>query len=84
MKTVSIAAFKSRLVHYIEAVSAEPLVIEKRDAPVAVFISYDEYARLVSLENNFLLQRAKKAEKTGYLGTEKSAELLKSGLNEKP
>lgn len=84
MKTVTTATLKARLLYYLDATKFEPVVIEKKDGPVAVIMSFDEYMRLISFEKNYWIQRASKAEKSGYIGTAKSAELLKAGLNDKP
>lgn len=84
MKTVSTATLKARLLHYLDAAKLEPVLVEKKEGPIAVLLSYEEYERLISLERNFWLQRSRKAEISGYIGIAKSAELLKAGLNEKP
>jgi hypothetical protein len=41
-------------------------MIQKKDRPVAVLISCAEYERLMALENNYWLEQAKQAEKSGY------------------
>jgi prevent-host-death family protein len=84
VKTVSTATLKTRLLYYLQAAVTEPVVIQTKDVPVAVLISFEEYERLASLEKNYWLHRAKKAEDSGYIGITKSAELLKAGLDEKP
>jgi prevent-host-death family protein len=84
LKTVSTGTLKARLLHYIDVASFEPIVIQKKEGPAAVIISFDEYTRLMALERNFWIQRSRNAERSGYLGVAKSTELLKAGLNEKP
>jgi len=84
MKTVSATDAKTRFGQYLEKVHSEPVQIQKKDRPVAVLISYEDYERLVALENAHWLHLAKEAEKSGYIGVDKSMELLKEGLGEKP
>ena len=81
MKTVSSTECKTRLGEYLESVLTEPLTIEKTGRAVAVLISCAEYERLVALENAYWLERAKEAGASGFMGTEKSMEILKAGLN---
>lgn len=84
MKTVTSATLKARLLHYLDVASIEPVLVQKKEGPVAVLISYDEFSRLISLEKNYWIQRSRNGEKSGYLGIVKSTELLKAGLDEKP
>ena len=83
MKTVSATDAKTRFGQYLEKVQSEPVQIQKKDRPVAVLISFEEYERLVALENAYWLSLAKQAEASGYIGVEKSIALLKAGLGEK-
>lgn len=82
MKTVSTATLKARLLHYIDVAGVEPIVVQKKEGPVAVIVSFDEYTRLISLEKNYWIQRSRNAKGAGYLGVAKSTELLKAGLDE--
>jgi PHD/YefM family antitoxin component YafN of YafNO toxin-antitoxin module len=85
VKTVSTTAFKARVVHYLDTVStSEPLVVQRKETPVAVFISFATYERLLALENRYLVEQAKEGEKSGYIGVDKSMSLLESAVNEKP
>lgn len=84
MKTVSPATLKASLLYYLDAAKFEPVVVEKKEGPFAVILSFDEYMRLISFEKNYWLNRAGKGENSGYIGIAKSAELLKAGLNDKP
>jgi prevent-host-death family protein len=83
MKTVSATDAKTRFGQYLEKVHSEPVQIQKKDRPVAVLISYEEYERFLALENSYWLAEAKKAEKSGYIGVKRSMKLLKAGLGEK-
>lgn len=81
MKTISSTECKTRLGEYLESVRNEPITIEKTGRAVAVLISVAEYERLQALENSYWLDRAKEAEASGYIGTEKSMEVLKAAMN---
>lgn len=81
MKTITATECKTRLGEYLETVRTEPISIEKTGRAVAVLISRTEYDRLIALENSYWLERAKEAEAGGYIGNEKSMELLKEGMN---
>ena len=83
MKTVSATDAKTRFGQYLERVNSEPVTIEKNNRSVAVLISHDEYERLTALENAYWLAQAMQAEQSGYIGVEKSMDLLKAGLGEK-
>jgi len=85
VKTVSTTAFKARVIHYLDTVTEfEPLAIQRKDAPVAVLISFAAYEKLISLENRDRLERAKQGEQSGYIGVDQSMALLESAVNEKP
>ena len=81
MKIVTSTECKTHLGQYLESVQTEPVTIQKTGRAVAVLISRSEYERLLSLENAYWLERAKEAELSGYIGSDKSMELLKAGLN---
>ena len=68
---------KNRLEQYLEASIKEPVIIEKNGRPTSVIISYEAFQQFLTLEDKLWALRALEAEKKGYLGTKKSAELLK-------
>jgi antitoxin Phd len=82
MKNVSATEAKTKLGEYLERVNAEPVTIHKHARPVAVLISHDEYERFLAYENAYWLALSKQAEQSGFLGEEKSMELLKAALGE--
>ena len=84
MKIVSATDIKTRFGQYLEKVHSEPVQIQKKDRPVAVLISFEEYERFLAMENAHWLALAKKADKSGHIGVEKSMKLLREGLGEKP
>jgi prevent-host-death family protein len=81
MKTISSTDCKTRFGECLDGVRTEPLTIEKTGRPVAVLISSSEYARLMAMEDAYWIARAKEAEASGFIGTEKSMELLKAALD---
>ncbi len=81
MKIITSTECKTRLGEYLETVRTEPVFIEKTGRAVAVLISRAEYDRLTALENSYWLERAKEAEDSGYIGSEKSMKMLKEGMN---
>jgi len=84
MKKVSATEAKTHLGQHLEAIHAGPVVIQKKDRPVAVLLSMDEYDRLRSFEDAYWSARAEEAEKSGWLGVEESMKLLKDAIGEKP
>jgi len=77
MKTVSSTEIKNRLGQYLEKAIAEPVVIEKAGRKVAVVLSFDEYNRLLRLEDSYWAARARAAEESGWIGQEESMKLIK-------
>lgn len=78
MKTARATDIKNRFGLYLDSSLVEPVVIEKNGRPVAVMMSMSDYERLTTLEDAHWAEKAKKAEKAGYLGTKKSLAFLKS------
>ncbi len=54
----------------------EPVTVDKSGRSYAVLISYDEYQRFLALEDAAWVERAIKAEESGYVGSEAAMELL--------
>ena len=48
-------------------VAGEPILIEKSGNPAAVLLSYDEYNRLLNIEDDMLLMRAIDSASKGFL-----------------
>lgn len=84
MKKISATEAKTHLGQHLEAVHAGPVFIEKKDRPVAVLLSMEEYERLRRFEDAYWTARAEEAEKSGWLGVEESMRLLKGAVGEKP
>jgi prevent-host-death family protein len=81
MRRVNATEIKNRLGQYMDYALASPVLIEKQGRPSLVLLSVQEYERLVALEDAYWVEKAKEAEKSGWLGQEESERLLKAGLS---
>ena len=75
---ITATEIKNHFGEYLEEAISEPVVIEKTGRPVAVMLSIKEYDRLISLEDDYWVQKALQAEKNGYIGQKESSKFLKS------
>lgn len=75
MKTMSAADAKNGFGRYLDAVQRGPVVITKKDRPVAVTISFED------AEDILLLEQAKTAGEAGFVGVEASEAALSAILN---
>lgn len=80
MNSVNATYAKQNFGACIADASKEPLVIEKSGRPSVVMIAYEEYQRLMDLEDSVWLQRAKEAAAEGYLPAEESEKALHKRL----
>lgn len=81
MKVFKATEAKDNFGDLLDSSKSEPVKIKKNNKDVAVVISFDEYNRLINLEDNYLAMKANEAQKNGYLGKSKTKDLLKSMLN---
>jgi len=58
----------------------KPVFVEKHGRRIAVVMSAHEYDLLETINDTRWVQAAQKAERKGYIGKQKSAELLKNIL----
>lgn len=72
---------KNHFGQLLTAAMREPVVIDKNGKPVAVILSTEEYQRFEHIEDTLLALKAKMALEEGFLGEEKSEDLLKDLLN---
>jgi prevent-host-death family protein len=72
---------KNRFGQLLTVAMREPVTIDKNGKPVAVVLSTEEYQRFEHIEDSLLALKAKMAREEGFLGEEKSEELLKDLLN---
>lgn len=83
MISVNATEVKNRMGRYLQKSITEPVVIEKTNRPFAVLISYEEYERLRRLEDAYWIEKAKQAEKEGYIGVEESMKLIREATGAK-
>jgi len=83
MISVSATELKNRMGRYLQQSVTEPVIIEKTHRPFAVILSYDEYERLRSLEDAYWIQKAKQAEKEGFVGVEDSMKFIREATSVK-
>jgi prevent-host-death family protein len=83
MISVNVTELKNRMGRYLQQSVTEPVIIEKTHRPFAVILSYDEYERLRSLEDAYWIQKAKQAEKEGFVGVEESMKFIREATSVK-
>jgi prevent-host-death family protein len=81
MTTTTATEFKNRLGAYLDAALTEPVFIQKSGRSVAVLVSQQQYAYLQALEDELWALRAQLAEQSGYLGAEKTQQVLSDLLH---
>ena len=81
MKIETATHAKTHFGAILENILLEPVTIKKSGRNVAVILSYDEYERMVALEDNYWAKKAKAAQQEGFIGTKKGAKLLDDILN---
>ena len=81
MKIVSATEAKTNFGKYISDALSEPITISKTGHETIVMISKKEYDRLEACEDAYWSVKAFIAEKSGYLGEEEGAKIIKKLLN---
>jgi len=81
MISVNATELKNRMGRYLQQAVSEPVIIEKTHRPFAVILSYDEYERLRSLEDSYWIEKAKQAEKEGFVGVEESMKFIREATS---
>ena len=81
MTTLTSKDAQNRFGAVLDTAQREPVTITRRDRPVAVVLSPERYAELEALEDSVWAARAKKAAKSGFLGTEETKEFMKRALD---
>ena len=76
---VTATEFKRKLGQYLDEAERGPVIIKKSGREKSVLLSFDEYSRLMVLEDAYWAQQAKEAEGGGFLGEEETEKLLKQG-----
>lgn len=83
MISVNATELKNRMGRYLQQSVTEPVIIEKTHRPFAVILSYAEYERLRSLEDTYWIEKAKQAEKEGFVGVEESMKFIREATSDK-
>src|ERR671924_1353888 len=82
MTTTTATELKNRLGAYLDAALTEPVFVQKSGRSVAVLVSQQRYVYLQALEDELWALRAHLAEQSGYLGAEKTQQVLHDLLHE--
>ncbi|MEK7155579.1 MAG: type II toxin-antitoxin system Phd/YefM family antitoxin [Patescibacteria group bacterium] len=78
------ASAKNRFGEMLDTAQRAPVVIQKHGRTVAVLLSkheYDEYQRLVALDDAWWGEQARRGRKGGMLGVKKTREYINSVLH---
>jgi antitoxin Phd len=70
---------KNHLGRYLETAIEEPVIVEKSGRPSAVLVSFSKFEKLSQYEDFYWGEMAKRAETSGYLGVEETANWLQKG-----
>ena len=83
MKSATATDVKNKFGKYLEQARTEAIEVRKTGRPVAVLLAWDEYERLVALDDAWWAEQARAAEKKGYAGPSATMKLLKRRMGEK-
>ncbi|MEO5350979.1 MAG: type II toxin-antitoxin system Phd/YefM family antitoxin [Magnetococcus sp. YQC-3] len=83
MKSISATEVKTHFGKFIEMSLIEPVIINRTGRSVAVILSFDEYNRLTEIEDAYWGEKARKAEKEGYIGEKESIKYIQDRVIEK-
>jgi len=83
MKAATATELKNRFGEYLEHARDEPIQVRKTGRPVAVLIAWDEYERLMALDDAWWAEQARKAERKGYAGPAATMKLINRRMREK-
>lgn len=74
---ITATELKNRLGRYLDAAETAPVIVEKSGRIKSVLISNEMYENFLAYEDAYWAEKAKSAEREGYLGNNASEELLK-------
>jgi prevent-host-death family protein len=83
MKTATATDVKNKFGEYLEHARTEAVEVRKTGRPVAVLLAFDEYERLIALDDAWWAEQARKAEKKGYVGPAAAMKTVKRRMREK-
>jgi prevent-host-death family protein len=81
MATTTATDLKNHLGAYLDAALTEPVFVQKSGRDIAVLMSRQQYEHLQALEDELWAIRAQLAEQSGYLGADKTQQLLQDLLH---
>lgn len=67
---------KNHFGEFMDKAQREPVTVAKTGRNYAVLIGYEEYQRLIALEDAYWGEAAKNAETSGFVGSAEAMELL--------
>ena len=79
--TVSASDAKQKFGQIIDAARIAPVVINKSGKPSVVMISFERFEELQAMEDAYWIAQATAGIASGFLGAEKTAEVLKEKLD---
>jgi antitoxin Phd len=82
MKSASATEIKNHFGAFLDRSRSEPVAIQRTGRPVAVLLSWEEYERLMALEDAYWGQQAAAAEEEGYVGPEAAMAFICAKMNE--
>lgn len=83
MRTETATQAKVHFGEILEAATREPILIQKSGRNLAVILPYDEYQRILELEDEYWLLAANQAKAEGMLSAEESSHFLEKLFNAK-
>jgi prevent-host-death family protein len=81
MTTTTATDLKNHLGAYLDTALTEPVFVQKSGRAIAVLMSRQEYEHLQAMEDAVWAMRAQLAEQSGYLGADKTQQLLQDLLH---
>lgn len=82
MRDAQSTDFQNNFGYYLEEARKAPIRVSRSKRPVAVLLSIEEYERLEACEDAYWVARAREAEKSGFLGPEKSMDYMIKRMGE--
>ncbi len=76
--TVSATEIKTRFEEYMDKAQREPVMVEKTGRSYAVLRGYEEYQRLIALEDALWAAKADLAKSSGFIPREEADKLLEN------
>jgi PHD/YefM family antitoxin component YafN of YafNO toxin-antitoxin module len=68
---------KNKFGKFSDIARTEPVIVEKTGRKIIVLLAFEEYERLIAIEDAFWAEKAKLAEAEGYAGLEESLAFMR-------